>query len=269
MIDLSGARTVEDLLNTLNGSGAMLLAEINANRTGINVRSRLSGADFSIGENGGTTATDLGLRTLDRSTRLTQLNYRQGVHPVDGADFMIRRNDGVELEIDISSANTIGDVLDLINNHPDNLDPTTAVTAQLAAFGNGIELIDDNPLAGESITVRRVSGSHVSWELGLVPWGSDSSLPADPPAQTASALVSFAAPNDINTALQIVAAQAGTGLNGIDIELRNTLVGDVATVTFDGPGGRLIIDMADGQTTANTVLPMPSTWKGRSRPSWI
>ena len=254
VIDLSGAETVEDLLNTLNASDAMLLAEINEDRSGINIRSRLSGSDFRIGENGGSTATDLGLRTLSRTTRLSELNYRQGVHAVAGTDFVIHRNDGVDLNIDISSAKTVGDVLDLINNHPDNLDPNSAVAARLTDYGNGIELIDDNPVTGEAITVSRVSGSHVAWELGLVPWGQDSSESVEPPAQAASAQVAFAAPHDTNTALQFMAAQAGTGLNDIAIEFRNTLIGDVANVTFDAAGDRLIIDMADGQTTANTVL---------------
>ena len=102
---------------------------------------------------------------------MAELNYRQGVNPATGTDFIIRRNDGIELEIDISTATTVGDVLDLINNHPDNLDPTTAVLARLQAFGNGIELLDDNPASGESLTVSRVSGSNTAWELGLVTWG--------------------------------------------------------------------------------------------------
>jgi flagellin-like hook-associated protein FlgL len=126
--------------------------------------------------------------------------------------------------------------------------------ARLPAFGNGIELVDDNPTTGETLTVSRVSGSNAAWELGFVAWGANSSQPGNPPAQAAEAVLAFAPPNDVNTALHVVAAQAGTGWDGIDIELRSTLVGDVATATFYPVGRRLIIDMADGQTTANTVL---------------
>ena len=61
-IDFAGAETVEDLLNKLNGSGAGLYAAINATGTGIDVRSRLSGGDFWIRENGGQTAAQLGIR---------------------------------------------------------------------------------------------------------------------------------------------------------------------------------------------------------------
>ncbi|MHB8951736.1 MAG: flagellar hook-associated protein FlgL [Pirellulaceae bacterium] len=290
VIDIQTAATLEDLLNILNGAGAHVLAEINEQNNGINVRSRLSGGDFSIGENGGSTATDLGLRSFAGSTPLTALNYRKGVDKdppakadisfappgnVDtalrivaktggtqwkgidielrasgtpfenralatfngssliidvedgvttandviaavmaegtfraelnsstdltndgsgtlvaadalpattagGTAFTIRRSDGVELAIDISSARTLSDVLEAINGHPDNLDPATAVTAQLRAFGNGIELVDANPLGTFTLQVRRSHSCSAAWDLGLVPRGADVSPPPDP-----------------------------------------------------------------------------------------
>jgi len=83
-IDFSLAETVEDVLNALNGAGAGLLAEINESQNGIDVRSRNSGCDFMIGENGGITATQLGIRTLTEQTRLEDLNYGRGVHDWPG-----------------------------------------------------------------------------------------------------------------------------------------------------------------------------------------
>ena len=65
-ISFTGDSTVGDLLNTINGSGAAVLAQINSTGTGINILSRLSGSDFSIGENGGQSATELGLRITHR-----------------------------------------------------------------------------------------------------------------------------------------------------------------------------------------------------------
>ncbi|MFZ5830408.1 MAG: flagellin [Planctomycetota bacterium] len=76
--------TVEDLLNTINGSGAGLLAEINDAGTAINLRSRVSGCDFAIGENGGQTATQLGLRTFTNETQLDGLNFGRGVEDWPG-----------------------------------------------------------------------------------------------------------------------------------------------------------------------------------------
>ena len=64
------AETVEDLLNQLNYSEAGVVASLNSSRTGIDVRSRISGADFAIGENGGTTASELGIRTFTDETPL-------------------------------------------------------------------------------------------------------------------------------------------------------------------------------------------------------
>ena len=80
-IEFSTDQTVEDLLNTLNASEAGLHAEINEDGTGINVRSRLSGHPLQIGELGGETATQLGIRTFNESTQLSELNYGWGYRP--------------------------------------------------------------------------------------------------------------------------------------------------------------------------------------------
>ena len=176
-IDLSAAETIEDLLNIINGSGANVLADINAAGTGINIRSRLSGADFFVGENGGLTATHLGVRSLSGTTSLSQLNHGVGVATDTGTDFTIHRRDGFDLEIDVSGAVTFQDVVDLINSHVDNQDPATSVVAQLAAYGNGIELIDANALGTDDLSVSAPSGNLAASALGLIPDGQTQSEP--------------------------------------------------------------------------------------------
>ena len=171
-IDFTTALTVEDVLNKLNGSGAGVLAEINENGTGIDLRSRLSGDDFTIGENGGTTAADLGLRTFTASTRLQDLNHGFGVHTRDGDDFQIRLKDGTLLSFDISSAQTIGDVIGQINAAGGGV-----VTAQLAAFGNGLELVTTDVSVTAQFAVLEVGGSQAAEDLGLIPKGQDTSAP--------------------------------------------------------------------------------------------
>ncbi len=84
LLDISTAETIEDILNVFNMADAGLLAEINENKTGIDVRSRISGADFMVGENGGTTATQLGLRSFTNATRLEDLNFGRGVADEEG-----------------------------------------------------------------------------------------------------------------------------------------------------------------------------------------
>ncbi|MCE9606653.1 MAG: hypothetical protein K8U03_17320 [Planctomycetia bacterium] len=105
-IDLSNATTVEDVLNAVNGSGAQVLASLNATGTGIDIRSRLSGSKFSIGENGGTLATQLGVRTSTTSTALNSLNNGKGVDVATvGDDFAISSRDGTTYNVNLTNGN--------------------------------------------------------------------------------------------------------------------------------------------------------------------
>ncbi|HTN74367.1 MAG TPA: hypothetical protein VL096_03940, partial [Pirellulaceae bacterium] len=255
-ISFNGAKTVEDLLNVLNGSQANVLAQINATGTGIDIRSRLSGSDFRIAENGGDTATQLGIRTFTTDTQLASLNNGIGVHTVDGTDFTIKRNDGTELAIDVSAARTVGDVLSLINQHPSNLDPSTRVVARLAPTGNGIELVDDNPLGTGQLRITRGFGSEAAWDLGLIPRGVDTATASDgPPPTAANTTVRLAAPNNLNTGLVITANSAGTTYNGVQVIYQNVAAsGNQALVNFDSTAKTLTIDVDPLATTANTVL---------------
>lgn len=252
-IDFTSAQTVEDLLNTLNGSSANVLAEINEAGNGIRIRSRLSGADFAIGENGGSTATQLGVRSLTAETYLASMNYGRGVSQADGVDFSIRRNDGVTFDIDISSARTLGDVIDLINNHPDNTDPATRVVARLAPYGNGIELADDNPTGNNTLAVIKAFNSNAAIDLGLIARGATESAPAVP-ATAASVTLNFDAPHHLNTGINITAGQAGTGLDGVEIVFEDTLIGDTAAAVYDATNKRLTVSLDMTATTANSII---------------
>ncbi len=174
VVATSGATTVEDLLNAINQSPANAVAQIDPTSDQIVVRSRQSGVDFTIGENGGTTATQLGIRSFTANTALADLNYGAGVQSATGADFTIHRKDGTDLAIDVSSAATVGDVLNLINNEPANLNPATRVVARLAAFGNGIELFDGNTAGTDQLQVTAQFGSDAAIDLGLIPLGATS-----------------------------------------------------------------------------------------------
>ena len=253
LIDLSSAETMEDVLNAINNSGAGVLAQISDSGTGINVRARLSGTDFSIGENGGTTATQLGIRSIGLTTPLAELNHGRGIHQKSGDDFTIVRNDGTSFGVDISSALTVGDVLDLINNNPANLNPATRVVARLAATGNGIELVDDSPVGASTLQVQTVFGSNAAIDLGLVASGQTVSSAATPAAQ-ASAAISFPPPNDLNTAFRITASQGGTSFNGVNVIFVNALVGDVASASYNSGLGQLTINLDATATTTNTIM---------------
>ncbi len=83
-VSFEGCQTVGDFLAVLNDPQYGLSATINDTKTGFDVRTRVSGTDFMIGENGGITASQLGIRTLDLSTPLSELDYGRGVNDYEG-----------------------------------------------------------------------------------------------------------------------------------------------------------------------------------------
>src|SRR5204863_6463371 len=108
-VDLSTAKTVGDVVNLLNASPAGVVAQINAAGTGLTIQSKISGGDFSIGENGGQTATQLGIRTFTGGALLSGLNHGTGVHGNSSAagDFVINRKDGTKLTYSVTALTTV------------------------------------------------------------------------------------------------------------------------------------------------------------------
>ncbi|MCH7526124.1 MAG: hypothetical protein IID39_01685 [Planctomycetes bacterium] len=155
VIDLSEVTTVQGVLNAVNGAGLGALARINAEGTGIEIVNRVSGSVMSISENGGTTATELGIRSFNLSTRLSELNFGRGVEVLTGeADLTITAKDGTSFDVNLDGAATIGDVIDLINTAAEGAGVTVA--ASLGSTSNGIVLTDSTGGAG-SLSVSRAS----------------------------------------------------------------------------------------------------------------
>jgi flagellin-like hook-associated protein FlgL len=187
-LDISSLETLEDLFNSIEISGLGLLAEINETGSGINVRSRLSGADLTIGENGGTTATQLGIRTYTGATQLANFNRGAGVMTTADLEALdtskldsvrIFARNGVQLNVNLATATSLEDVVDLINgaagNHfldPDPLIGMTSVTAQLTANGNGIDLVDSSSVINSNLRVDAPSGTQAAEYLGFVASGT-------------------------------------------------------------------------------------------------
>ena len=163
-VDLSAAATVGEALGAIRlqteAAGVHVLAGLSPDGLGLAVRGRVSGADFSIGEDGGTTAADLGLSTLPNSTRLADLNGGAGV---PGGSLEITRRDGTDVSVDLSAAETVGDVLDALNA----VDPGV-LTARRGAVGNGITLADaQSPPPPATAGPLVVAASDLSAGLGL------------------------------------------------------------------------------------------------------
>ena len=163
-LDFTGCLTVQDVLHRINGAGLYVKAHINEAGDGIDIVSRLSGSSLQIGENGGTTAANLGLRTMGLNTTLASLNGGQGVNIVTGDDITITLKDGTSFGADLSGAITVADVLTAINTAPGN--PGT-LSAWLTGFGNGIELTDMSGGAGD-LSVARANMSNAAEDLGIL-----------------------------------------------------------------------------------------------------
>lgn len=228
-IDFAAAETVEDLLNLLNRSPASgVTAEINAAANGIDLRSRLSGYDFSIGENGGTSATQLGLRSFSTSTRLDELNDERGVATVNGVDFRIQRSDGVTLDIDLSTATTIQDVLDLLN-------AAGGLSARLVPTGNGI-LIEDQAGGPGSLVITKETTRSSAWDLGLIPVNQGSiSGNGVPPAITGSDVNPQEVRGIFNTLIRLHAALTSGNTSELE-RLVNLLDEDHSRLIFARSG---------------------------------
>lgn len=366
VVDFSECVSMGDLLNELNDPAAGLYATINSSLTGIDIRTRISGADFMIGENGGSTAGQLGVRTVTGDTLLSALDFNRGVDDSDdpgmnatasyksespdsallftaknegtdyndykiefvsttdpegrvlvsmdetekkitiainpgvtkacevvkafneqpgprdifdialdetagtttgsgvvytgdvktaggtngGVDFVISRNDGVCMEIDIKGARTVQDVIDLINNHPDNTGKL--LTARLSEFGNGIELFDAS--VGQNTTkVERTLLSTAAIALGLVNQGEE--------YRTATYLgthagVTFDSENT-DTALMFSGKASGSYANDVKIVFADTVPsGDPNStgMVWDAASKTLTFEINEGETTANDII---------------
>lgn len=163
-IDLSTAVTVQDMLNAINGSGVAVLAEINAAGTGINLLNPTQGTNMTIAENGGTTATDLGVRSFGPDSPLSELNFGKGVRTVDGNDIQITDSGGTSFAVDLSGLSTVQDVIDAINTAAGAAGAGVAVS--FAATGNGIVLTDTAGGVG-TLSLNAINFSLAGQDLGL------------------------------------------------------------------------------------------------------
>ena len=200
-ISFATAESFQDVMNILNASEAGVRANINKEGTGLNIHTIVSGCDFMIGENGGKSATQLGVRTFGEEVYLSELNLGVGVEIRDDcAEFSIELSDGTVLDIDLAHkldvngqplpgdqpAQTVQDVLDIINNNENNVmldadgNPVTdgegnlvrKMIAQMPSTGNGIQMVDRTSGTG-GMTITKNVLSAAAWQLGILPEGED------------------------------------------------------------------------------------------------
>lgn len=162
-ISFAAATTIQDLINAVDAAHIGARLEINAAGTGFNLVNEVSGANMSVGELGGSTAADLGLRSFDASTSLSDFNHGDGVRILGNstADFRIEVGDGTLVDVSLTGATDVQDVLDAVNTAG-----AGKVSAALASTGNGIVLTDLSGGAGQ-FKVIQINNSFAAQDLGI------------------------------------------------------------------------------------------------------
>jgi flagellin-like hook-associated protein FlgL len=183
-LDLSAAQSVQDIVNLVKGLNLGIRVEIDPDGKRINFINELSGSParaMSVGEfGGGTTATELGVRSFTTDTLLSDFNGGVGVQirtgsvdaitglpdPAADIDFTITVKDGRSFDVDLENVTTVQDVLDQINAAAAGAGITPAeFTAGLATNGNGLMLSDNT--VGTTTSVVAKNNSYAAVDLGI------------------------------------------------------------------------------------------------------
>jgi len=199
-LDLSGVTNIRELKNAFEGLDLGVRVEIAESGDRVNVVNELSGALMAIAEvGGGTTATELGIRSFAASTRLEDFNNGRGVQirsgsldPITGnpdpardLDFRVTVKDGRTFDVDLAGAETVQDVLDAVNAEAVAAGLTPAeFTAGLAADGNGLEFTDNT--AGTTTSVTALNGSFAAEDLGILTSSTSATLTGEDRATVAA-----------------------------------------------------------------------------------
>ena len=170
-IDLSAARTVQDVLDAISKSGAAVSASLNAAGSGIQVQDTSAGTGNLVIANADTTNTattlgiagtfdtsasvvsgnDLHVKYISENTLLSNYNAGKGVTP---GQFTITNSAGTvaTVRLDQGAFNTLGDVIGAINAKK------IGVTASINANGNGL-LLTDAAGGANKLTVKDTTGT--------------------------------------------------------------------------------------------------------------
>ena len=253
-VDLSGAETVDDILELINGASIDVVASVNEARNGI-VLTDTTGATASHLIVASTDATEtadllgievddavnsidggsLNRQTVSEATRLSSLNSGEGI---DLGDFKITDSNGVVTAIDLDTkdneAQTIGDVIDRINAK--DID----VVARINDTGDGILLIDTAGGDG-TMTVTEVGNGTTAADLNLLGEAVEVDLDGTPTYVIDGTTGSTVTIGEDDTLADVVET-----INGLD-------AGVTASIVNDGLGVRLLLSV-DQSGAANQLM---------------
>src|SRR5258706_4432917 len=287
-LDFSGAKTVTDLLQVINGSGLGLTAALKSSGNGIEITDTTGGTgDLVIADNSSTTAAELGIagtfstplasvkganlqrQWIGANTLLSTFNGGAGV---THGKFKITNSLGASAEVDLTQGNevTIQDVIDEINSK--NL----SVTATINANGDGL-LLTDSAGGGVAMKVEEAGGRTAAdlnildaatgttidgtWEKTLTITGTDTLSSVQQKINDLGFGVSASIINDGSGAspFRLSLAARNTGRSGrvvfdggtSSVQTRNLVEAQDAVVFYGSAGGSepLIITSSTNQLT--------------------
>lgn len=181
VVDLSAARTVGDVLKSINENGvAAVTASVAGDALVITDHTGQTTANLAVQEvAAGTTAAGLGLvgsvaanvRTgsdvlrLSTDSKLANLNDGLGVrrHGTQD-DLRITLKDGSTIDVNLATAKTVQDVLTAINSNSQN---SGNLTASISGDGDKL-LLTDSSGGGGTLNVAALNGSKAAQDLGIL-----------------------------------------------------------------------------------------------------
>jgi flagellar hook-associated protein 3 FlgL len=244
-LSFAGDTTVQDMLNTINGASLGVTAEINSAGTGINIVNTIQGSTLTVGENGGTTATQLGVRTFSPATTLSQLNNGAGVDLASsGADLQITERNGTSFQVSLAGAKTVQDVINDINGGAGG----GGVTASFSTQGNGIVLTDTTGGTG-TLSVTALNNSQAVSDLGLTAPANGSVLTGtDPNGVSSTGILS-----DLQSLESALTNNNAAGITSAAQLLQNDYTNVTNIRGANGAAMQEVQNMQDSLTTQTTT----------------
>ncbi|MEM6855110.1 MAG: flagellin, partial [Planctomycetota bacterium] len=168
-VDFSAATNVQDLQNTIADLNLGLRLDIAEGGQQLEIVSTVAGLEFSVGENGGTTATDLGIHSFNGDTKLTDLRQGIGLITQEGEDDLeVALHDGTTFTVNLDTATTVDEAIALIDAAAGAAGVAPGdFSVAVAATGTGL-VATDNTAGGGDFAITNVGQSHVAEHLGLL-----------------------------------------------------------------------------------------------------
>lgn len=264
-VDLSGAKTVADIIDTINSTGGLKVkAGLNAAGNGLQIQDASGGTgNLVIGEvAGGTTAATLGLvgtfdastpvarganlqlRWVNENTQLSSFNGGKGVTP---GSFKITNSKGGQVTVNLTDGltKTIGQLIDKINTS------NAGVTASINANGDGLLLTDSSGGAGK-MRIENVVGTTAK-DLNIL--GEAATTGAGTINGSFEKTFTFSAADTLTTVQQqLQTAGFGVAANIINDGSSGSPFRLSLTAFNSGKAGRVVIDGGTTGLDAQTLV---------------